>query len=186
LIGSYLYRFQNELAEEPKGTPLDLCNVHAEIVTTQKQQEEEDNDNSSSEEEEEPNYVMYYTTDHGGTDTLPLPSFCTAAFSVSHNGKTRFYAVETLDEANEWVRTIHERQQECIKRRMGHMPNNSETTLWPKVWTHVDLESERLVKRNLRIKERLESMRRNDVDASYSTSVGGTGAGTIMTGGYYT
>jgi len=90
LCGSFLYKFNDETAEVPKGSPFDMETIAVKTI-----------DGTLPE-----------------LSTLP-PNF-SSVFSVSTFQKHHYYAVMDQEEALIWIRTLKEARQEIIKRNMGH------------------------------------------------------------------
>jgi hypothetical protein len=97
-------------------------------------------------------------------DDLPaleiLPGGFSALFEVSSAGKTQYFAVETAEEAKIWVNSLRQMRQDAITRGMGH----SDGVPYPRLWESFDASARRLGERKSRIKGRLESIERREME----------------------
>ncbi len=89
-----------------------------------------------------------------------LPAGCRAAFEVSSSGKTRYFAVQTAEEAATWVTSLRQMRQDAITRKMGH----SGGVPYPRNWESFDASARRLGEKRSRIKSRLEAMEKREVE----------------------
>ena len=147
-LGKYLYRFKNEQSSNPKGTPIDIQRMQANIVSLSGSQNED-------------------------MEILPktLPRGCTAVFKVSIFGKEQYFAVSDKEEALTWTSSIQQGRQETITRIMGH----SEHTLYPKSWEYFDKLGDEFANKKFRIKQRLEESNKRDMELTSLSTFSRTG-----------
>ena len=131
-----MYRFEDEGGATPKGAPLPVATADCRALSP---------DDKSSE--------------FGGTLGV-VPAGCGAAgavFAVSSSGKTRYFAVESPEEARVWVDSLRQMRQSAITRKMGHskMP-------YPAEWESFDASARRLKDRKTRIRQKMDAMERKD------------------------
>lgn len=90
----------------------------------------------------------------------PLPDDCEAVIELTSVGKTQYFALSDKEEAQTWVNTLKQMRQDCITRKMGHSNN----VPYPREWVALDSAARRLRDRKGRIKEKLESMERREME----------------------
>lgn len=127
LCGSYLYKFKDRSSTTPKGSPFELETLTTDVLRA--------------------NGSKRFPTEIGN-----LPAGYNGMFTVSTLRRTHFYAVSDTEEAQLWVRSLHEARQERITRNMGHASN----VPYPSSWKYFDSLGKSLVKSKARIKERLD------------------------------
>merc|ERR1712151_122846 len=137
MLGNYIYSFKDSNSASPKGTPILLENVSNVAVI---------GDN------EEQNY---------GDILLPdLPNGYDSIFCISTFGKTRYYAVSSTEQqAETWVNFVRDGRQEVITRSMGH----SNVPL-PTSWRYFDSLANDLVSSRNRIRKRVETLERREIE----------------------
>lgn len=136
LCGSFLYRFRHALSKAPKGTPVDMKAVSANLVR--------DDDDQ---------------VDAAVLDNLPPGVDC--VFTVVSLGKRRHFAVASRQDAVAWVNAVRDGRQEVITRSMGH----SKVPL-PSSWSHFDRQAARLIQRRERVKRRSQESETRDLQMS--------------------
>mmetsp|Transcript_24282 Transcript_24282/g.28606 ORF Transcript_24282/g.28606 Transcript_24282/m.28606 type:complete len:251 (+) Transcript_24282:122-874(+) len=151
ILGNYIYRFYNELSKSIKGSPTCLDGIDAQLFTKQT------TGIGST--------PIFQGADFGGVFLKELPPFCNAVFSIRSIDKTRYYAVESEEDAVMWVNSIREGRQECIKRKMGH----AEHVPYPRSWEHFDRLGDQAVKQHARIKENVARHERRETEMSISS-----------------
>jgi len=164
ILGNYIYRFYNELSKSIKGSPTSLDGIDAQIFTNQQTTTTGGTTASPS--------PPFQGADFGGVFVKELPPFCNAVFSIKSIDKTRYYAVETEDEAVTWVNSIRQGRQECIKRKMGH----AEHVPYPKSWEHYDRVGDQAAKQHKRIKESVARHETRDTEMSIASLGDGVSA----------
>lgn len=138
-VGKYVYRFASDESSDPKGVPLSLREVSANII-------------SLTEKQEDDMEIVLDPSNH--------PAGSSAVFRVSVYGKTQYYAVSDREEAMTWVNSIHQARQESITRIMGHADKSS----YPKAWDYFDRLGDDYIKRKQTIKNRLEEANKRELE----------------------
>jgi hypothetical protein len=151
LLGSFLYKFTDNLSlnskDTPKGSPVPIETVDVEIIEL-----------SSLAREYHPMAMALQK----------LPPGFTCVFSVSRLHKTHYYACQNREQATEWLNSLREARQEAITRRMGHAPDAS----FPKAWTNFDNLGRNLMKSKDRIRASMEENSRRELEMSNLTEGG--------------
>lgn len=171
-LGSYIYKFEefndNDDSDggklPPKGNPIPVSTADARIVSNRGSGNDDDDDNAP----ESIGELLFST----------LPEGCHAIFEVSSGGKTQYFAVKTLEEANTWVSSLREMKQDTITRSMGHSTN----VPYPVRWESFNASAHRLIEKKSRIKSKLELMDRREQEMQ---TMCGAGVTSGMTMGYY-
>jgi len=158
IIGNYLYRFSNY--DLLKGKPLSLSETDTHLVTKQS-----DYPSSSS---------VLCNDDFGELRLDNLPVYYCGIFCITSNGKTRYYAAQTHEEAIAWVNSIRQSRQECIKRKMGH----AEHVPYPRPWNNFDRIADKIIR-----KKKLMKARMNRLEREMEMEM--TSCGHIQPNGYY-
>lgn len=169
-LGSYVYKFEefndNDDSElPPKGVPIPVSTADVRIVSNRGGGNDDDDDDNSPESIGE----LLFST---------LPEGCHAIFEVSSGGKTQYFAVKTLEEANIWVSSLRQMKQDAITRSMGHSTN----VPYPVRWESFDASAHRLIEKKSRIKSKMEALDRREQEMQ---TIGGGGVTSGMTTGYY-
>lgn len=163
LVGTHLYRFTNGKSSKCKGCPLPLDTMDVELVP-----------HSTFDQ------YLYSHDEDMATYLKHVPPNCGGCFAIrSSNGERRYYATKSLEEAQTWVNSIRERQQEERTRQMGHSK-----IPYPKEWDYCNLLGEAYVQRNRRIKDYLREKRLNKEMEMVELNAGGM-MGSVMPSGYY-
>ena len=156
LLGKFLYRFIDDQAYSPKGSPLKVNEINVHIC--------ERNDDGDMD-------CFDFIFDH-------LPPDCSSVFAVQRFNKKQYYAVGTKEEATCWVNSIREARQAEITRSMGHASH----VPYPKSWDYYDTLGNRLAGGKERIRKRLLESNNKQMDVS-SLDFGGS-VGPIPRGYY--
>uniref|UniRef100_A0A7S2XRG6 PH domain-containing protein n=1 Tax=Attheya septentrionalis TaxID=420275 RepID=A0A7S2XRG6_9STRA len=140
VIGNYLYRFTNKSSSIPKGAPLPLTSVNAQLISIE--------------------------GDEHGIDGLSislsnLPPGCEGIFSITCSTRKQYFAVSTREEALTWVNSLDENKQETITRLMGHSK-----VPYPKSWEYFDRLGADLSKSKDRIKIKLDESNARMIESS--------------------
>jgi hypothetical protein len=98
-----------------------------------------------------------------------LPNGCEAIIELTSVGKTQYFALSDKEEAQTWVNTLKQMRQDNITRHMGHSK-----VPYPREWVALDSAAKRLRDRKGRIKEKLESIERKEMEMQ---SLGGGNLG---------
>lgn len=170
-LGSYIYKFDefndNDDSDggklPPKGLPIPVSTADVRIVSNRGSGDDDDDNAPESIGE------LLFST---------LPEGCHAIFEVSSGGKTQYFAVKTLEEANTWVSTLRQMKQDTITRSMGHSTN----VPYPVRWESFDTSAHRLIEKKSRIKSKMESLDRREQEMQ---TMGGAGVTSGITMGYY-
>lgn len=134
-IGSFLYKFKNESAPAPKGSPISMDKIDANLLV------------SVEDDEMAPAFAG-------------LPPGYDSIFTVSTFGKKHYYAVTSRDEALAWVNSLRQNRQEAITRSMGHANNMP----YPKNWAYFDSLGKSLQKSKQRIKAKVEQYNTREME----------------------
>lgn len=148
LIGNFLYKFKNNGAATPKGTPISVDSIDANLLL------------ATQDDEMSPTFA-----------NLP-PGFDTI-LTVSNFGKKHYYAVSSREEALSWVNSLRQNRQEAITRSMGHAGNMP----YPKAWAYFDCLGESLQKSKKRIQEKVEQHNMREMELSSIGGGGGASTG---------
>lgn len=127
LVGSFLYKY-SEGKDEPKGSPLRLQPLEFTILS-QNELESLLDDN-----------------------LMDLPENHSSILSVESARKKYYFACKDRDEAQTWLNSLRQAQQETISRSLGHAPVDS----YPSKWNYLDKLGNQLLKRNTDINVRME------------------------------
>ena len=137
-IGSFLYKFKDSQASNPKGTPLPLEAIDAEMV-------------SSTMSLEGAEFAMNR-----------LPPGCNSVFMAATLRKKHFYAVSSREDALAWTNSLHQGRQETVTRTMGHASNMP----YPKSWDYFDKLGANYVKTKDRIRRKIEEVSAREIEVS--------------------
>ena len=88
-----------------------------------------------------------------------LPPDCQAVLELSSVGKTQYFALSEKEEAQTWVNTLRQMRQDCITRKMGHSK-----VPYPREWVAFDSAAKRLIDKKNRVKAKLESLDRKEME----------------------
>eukprot|EP00591_Stephanopyxis_turris_P012084 CAMPEP_0195526866 /NCGR_PEP_ID=MMETSP0794_2-20130614/28173_1 /TAXON_ID=515487 /ORGANISM="Stephanopyxis turris, Strain CCMP 815" /LENGTH=216 /DNA_ID=CAMNT_0040657651 /DNA_START=229 /DNA_END=879 /DNA_ORIENTATION=- len=137
VVGKYVYRFKDESADSPKGSPLSLDCLDSHLVGLR--------------------------DDIGGLELAfqHLPEEYKAIFSVVTFSKTYYFAVTSHEEAVTWVNSLREAKQEAITRSMGH----SRVPV-PKDWDYFDSLAKKFAESKESIKTKMAAHRGREMEMS--------------------
>lgn len=138
-MGSYLYRFKDEGI---KGAPIPVDTMEARLYNLEELEHE---------------------------FGFGLPSSCEAVIELNSAGKTQYFALSDMEEAQTWVNTLKQMRQDCITRKMGHSK-----VPYPKEWVALDSAAKRLRDKKSRIQAKLASMEKKEMEMQ---SLGGGNLG---------
>jgi PH domain len=144
LLGSYLYKFQDEQNpnQQPKGAPIPVDGVDVHLAGSN-----EDAVVALSQQ-----LLVGYTT----------------VICVSTLRKKYYFACASREEALTWVNSLRDGRQEAVTRAMGHAVRDS----YPQSWTYFDSLGNSLVKSKDRIRTRMEQSNLRELEMSNLTEGG--------------
>lgn len=132
VLGSFLYKFKNEVSSHPKGTPIALESISVDYIDV--------------------------SLSDARADLLPPNYEC--IFLISTFKKKHYYAVQSREEAQAWVNSLRQAQQEVIKRNMGHAGNMP----YPSLWEYIDNLGRKFKNKKERINARVEELNQKDLE----------------------
>ena len=174
-LGSYIYKFEEFDNDDsnggklpPKGVPIPVSTADVRLVSNREGGNDDDDDDNAP--ESSIGELLFST----------IPDGCHAIFEVSSGsgGKTQYFAVKTLEEANIWVSSLRQMKQDTITRCMGHSTN----VPYPVRWESFDASARRVIEKKSRIKRKMEALDRREQEIQ---TMGGGGVTSGMTTGYY-
>ena len=172
MIGNYLYKFKNQSATTPKGTPFSLDSIDSQLVLSTTVT----GGGGGSSILSAPQQFVDENDDEMAPAFAILPPGYNTIFTVSNFGKKHYYAVPSREEGLSWVNSLRQNRQEAITRNMGHAGNMP----YPKAWEYFDSLGKSLQKSKERIKQKMEQHNRRELELS-----GIAGGGVASSGGFY-
>jgi len=136
--GSFIYRFESESSSSPKGAPVPLEDIeHVESTSIDSLR----------------NMVI-----ENEIIVEQIPPSCRSLLSIRTFSKVQYFFIEG-QEASVWVRCIRQAKQECVTRRMGHS-----RIPYPRNLAYIDQLGEEFLRKNRRMKKKLEEWQDKDME----------------------
>mmetsp|Transcript_18957 Transcript_18957/g.31418 ORF Transcript_18957/g.31418 Transcript_18957/m.31418 type:complete len:274 (+) Transcript_18957:143-964(+) len=160
-LGSYLYKFNDESSQAPKGSPLFVQELEVYLM-----------DDLADVQGIDDYHSLAPTSK---TDNTNYTYICVATLRKRH-----YYAVPSNEEAHVWVNTLWQARQEAITRTMGHAKH-----LPPYRYQYFDELAESLVQSKHRIRRKMQESTLREMELTTVGCMGGGSTGGPMPRGIY-